>query len=713
MGIRRILALILNILLILTSISLEVVSATVPNIELVLDKINADIGEVITLVINAKDIDNLSGYQINLKYDPEILIPMDLETKEAFTSISVLKGGNLIANDKFWPLLKAQHDLEGGILNFTGVYGNLSGYVESGKPECKGILGEIGFKVIKKETTVIRLEDTNKMPGAIKGTLLYDWFGNKIGNYDVFQTDSVNGIFDTTPTCTPTHTPTPAPTSIQNKTLKLNIASVEGRPGDTVEVPIELLSVPESGINNCDFKLSFDSKVLTLEEIFAGSITRNPEVNFKSYIKNESEYFGLVYVDETSRGLYQITQDGTFAYVRIKIKENAPAGPSVIKLAGKPAFADYRLKRIPVEISEGSVIVKSANEPAPTATKTPVSSPLPVTAPVTSVTDTPKLTATPTKKPGVTPTAVATKNPANTPTLKPIQTEKSKPSVTPTPTPTRIPTSTPTSTPRTAITPVSTHTGKPVNTPLKTELPTSTPRQPNRVVVIPVVIPTPTPAMVVEPTPADIPGIDTLHIAYINGYPDGAFRPEKNITRAEAAAIFAKLLSDYEKNDQQLQNTKYKDVPDKHWAIESIGTATNRGLFKGYPDGVFMPNKNITRAEFAAVVTNYIGSGHNQDSGIQFNDIEGHWAKECIQMLAGLNYIKGYNDGSFKPDNGIKRSECVALINRTLNRGPLYNAKQIFSDIPDVYWAFGDIAEASIEHYYKTDDSGRETFVSQ
>jgi len=112
-------------------------------------------------------------------------------------------------------------------------------------------------------------------------------------------------------------------------------------------------------------------------------------------------------------------------------------------------------------------------------------------------------------------------------------------------------------------------------------------------------------------------------------------------------------------------------------------------LFTGYPDGSFKPNQNITRAEFSLKEEKIEKS--------KFGDTKGHWAQQFIEQLSDLGYINGYPDGTFKPNNNIKRSESVALINRAMGRGPLHGAPQVFEDVPQTHWAFKDIEEQLLE----------------
>ena len=144
----------------------------------------------------------------------------------------------------------------------------------------------------------------------------------------------------------------------------------------------------------------------------------------------------------------------------------------------------------------------------------------------------------------------------------------------------------------------------------------------------------------------------------------------------------------------------YPDVAETHWALWAIKYCTAKGYFKGYPDGTFRPDQSITRAEFATIVYHFLGIKDLSVSVYKFEDVKGHWAQLYIEKLAELNYISGYPDGSFKPQASIKRSESVALLNRALRRGPLYGASQVFPDVPETHWAFRDIVEGALDHDY-------------
>ncbi|MCK9479865.1 MAG: InlB B-repeat-containing protein, partial [Firmicutes bacterium] len=201
------------------------------------------------------------------------------------------------------------------------------------------------------------------------------------------------------------------------------------------------------------------------------------------------------------------------------------------------------------------------------------------------------------------------------------------------------------------------------------------------------------------------------HKRYIKGYPDNTVRPEQNITRAEIAAVFARILE----LEGEVKNTSlYSDVDVEMWAAEYIETATAKGLFVGSEDMIFNPNNPITRAELATVITRYFRettSNNIEESELNFNDIQNHWAKGYIQEMHRYGIIKGYSDNSFKPDTPISRAEAITMINRMLFRGPLTNVEPSFPDLSREHWAFGDMEESIRTHISKRNEDGSELMV--
>jgi len=157
------------------------------------------------------------------------------------------------------------------------------------------------------------------------------------------------------------------------------------------------------------------------------------------------------------------------------------------------------------------------------------------------------------------------------------------------------------------------------------------------------------------------------HFAYVIGYPDGTVKPEANITRAEVATIFFRLLTDQSRAQNWSKTNDFTDVKSTDWFNNAVSTMSKAGIINGYPDKTFLPQNEITRAEFATIAARF-DSSEPDTSGSKLTDIAGHWAEKYIKKAEALGYVTGYEDGSFKPDQPITRAEAMTLINRVLER---------------------------------------------
>ncbi|MCL1788269.1 MAG: S-layer homology domain-containing protein, partial [Defluviitaleaceae bacterium] len=204
------------------------------------------------------------------------------------------------------------------------------------------------------------------------------------------------------------------------------------------------------------------------------------------------------------------------------------------------------------------------------------------------------------------------------------------------------------------------------------------------------------------------------HYAYMIGYAeDGTIRPHANITRAEVTTIFFRLITDGHRADIWSQANSFNDVSLQQWFNNPISTMERGGLFTGIPLGQsFYPNQPATRAEFAAMVVNYLGFGHLTGvAADSFTDIEGHWASDAINVAFLQGWVQGYGDGTFRPDQPITRAETAALVNRALGRLPqtvddLLPGMVTWPDNMDPNrWYYLYIQEATNTHYhvYKAD----------
>lgn len=153
----------------------------------------------------------------------------------------------------------------------------------------------------------------------------------------------------------------------------------------------------------------------------------------------------------------------------------------------------------------------------------------------------------------------------------------------------------------------------------------------------------------------------------ISGYPDNSFNPEGYITREEAAVIISRLKEE-KVSDNKCSGKSLVDIEDR-WSTDSIKYLLDEGIIDGYDDGTFRPQNNITRAEFVKLVYSYLEKHNGIDvieNRTHMTDIKGNWAEKYIHILMGMEVISGYPDGTFKPDNNITRAEAVTIVSNIL-----------------------------------------------
>lgn len=161
-------------------------------IYLKLDKNQGEVGDVIKAEINVNLVANFAGYQINIKYDPEVLEAVNYDTLEPFDEGTKPTGATILTNQDFLPINLVANDIANGVLNFGTTYTSYSDYKESGAAEKSGTLGVIGFKILKKETTIIGFENSKSMPTGKLGTMLFNWDGDRLSSYEVVGVQKIN-----------------------------------------------------------------------------------------------------------------------------------------------------------------------------------------------------------------------------------------------------------------------------------------------------------------------------------------------------------------------------------------------------------------------------------------------------------------------------------------------------------------------------------------
>ena len=211
-----------------------------------------------------------------------------------------------------------------------------------------------------------------------------------------------------------------------------------------------------------------------------------------------------------------------------------------------------------------------------------------------------------------------------------------------------------------------------------------------------------------DDVPTGLNGKD--HYAYVVGYPDGMVYPQKNITRAEVATIFFRLLEDETREANMTKSNGYNDMKDGAWYTCAVSTLSKMGIIKGYEDGSFKPDASISRAEFAAIAARFDPDGDKTPA--TFSDVSSHWAKDEISIAANHGWIKGYEDGSFKPDQKITRAETMTLVNRVLKRLPetkddLHKDMKTWPDNQnESAWFYLAVQEATNSHYQNLKKDG-------
>ena len=222
-------------------------------------------------------------------------------------------------------------------------------------------------------------------------------------------------------------------------------------------------------------------------------------------------------------------------------------------------------------------------------------------------------------------------------------------------------------------------------------------------------------AIVADPETTGVAGwLQTKeHNGYMGGYGNGLFGPNDNMTRAQAAQMFYNLLL----NKNVDITVDFTDVPADEWYGNAVRTLASLGVIKGIGNGQFAPNRTITRAEFTVIAMRF--ANVSADVTNPFTDIATNdWYYTAVTSAVSYGWITGYSDGSFRPQATITRAEVVTIVNRMLNRTADRNfvdsnATAQFDDVPNTYWAYYNIMEATIAHDHSIDNDGVESWGKQ
>ncbi|MBP3359631.1 MAG: S-layer homology domain-containing protein [Clostridia bacterium] len=194
------------------------------------------------------------------------------------------------------------------------------------------------------------------------------------------------------------------------------------------------------------------------------------------------------------------------------------------------------------------------------------------------------------------------------------------------------------------------------------------------------------------------------HKLYIKGYPDGTVQPNGNITREEVAQALYRLLKDDVRDNITTSSNSFSDVAEDRWSNVSVSSMAAAGFINGYENGTFGPGKPITRAEFATIASRFFNASDADKSGIPYSDVPGHWAEDYIVAASNMYIIRGYSDGTFRPDQYITRAEAMTIINRMTVRhtdaNGLIAGIKTWPDISESDWYYYEVLEATNSHSY-------------
>lgn len=189
----------------------------------------------------------------------------------------------------------------------------------------------------------------------------------------------------------------------------------------------------------------------------------------------------------------------------------------------------------------------------------------------------------------------------------------------------------------------------------------------------------------------EITPLGGINKPYMTGYPDGTFKPNGSITRAEMAVVYTKILG----MDIDVKSQKFDDVTKAHWSYGYVNNIVTTGIFTGYNDGMFKPDQPITRGELAATFSKFwlYRNIDVDDSPVDLMDVKNHWASKHIFKLYNANIIS-LTDFIFKPDTPATRAQVVQMVNLLIERKPFETKDSHFDDVKDLD-LIGDIEAAT------------------
>lgn len=307
-----------------------------PCLVMAVDKPGTKAGEVITAVISVENIIGFTGYQVNVKYDPLSLQPIDPNTLEPFDQKTVITGNTILNNTSYSPLSLKKYDFEEGTLNFARGYMDYILYKQNGPYESSGTLAVISFRVLKdsEKHPTLEFADTDTMPKAIQGTLLYDY-----NSSDSIKYYRIKEIIQK-----PVATPTPVVTS-NNARISITADKKAAKPGDIIKATVRVDDVKD--FSGYQFNLKYDPEILEPidlatgkpltkdSKIYGDELLRNNSYSPVTYTKHDFKAgvlnIGKAYIDLPAyRNSKQKESSGVLAIIGFKVLKGSTAPVSIV-----------------------------------------------------------------------------------------------------------------------------------------------------------------------------------------------------------------------------------------------------------------------------------------------------------------------------------------------------------------------------------------------
>ena len=355
--VRKTISIFLVLLLIITAISTNFTfadSASYVTIEL--DRTEASVGDIIKATIVVNNIPNLAGFQVNIKFDPEVLEAVEADKVTPFARNTNPQEGTIIVNSAYGAIPTASHSLSEGIINFGRVYGLFMNYRADGVAETSGVLGVIYFKVLREQSTEVKFENSPTITKGISGTSMIDWNSEVIeSGYSVHQPQVINASIQPTqkpvPTATkkviatlrPTSTPRPTPTLRPTQTtLPVSTPIPTNKPSATPTLTPVPISTNKTGTPSKSTVTDISTNIIyskpVLDDVTKEAISIVRSNNIDEALKGASGTVRTVYlnVGEVSKAESyvqeipkEVLSSGFFSYrINIKTKMGTVAIPS-------------------------------------------------------------------------------------------------------------------------------------------------------------------------------------------------------------------------------------------------------------------------------------------------------------------------------------------------------------------------------------------------